>query len=103
MRKLFVTLVLVVAFLPATLLAGGIVTNTNQSASFIRMPALDAIIGVEGTYFNPAGLTHLNDGFYLSLSNQTVSQTRNIKSTFDMNLQEFEGKVHRFSCTDVFF
>ncbi len=93
MRKLVLTFLLAVAFVPATLLAGGIVTNTNQSASFIRMPALDAIIGVEGTYFNPAGLTHLSDGFYLSLSNQTVSQTRNIKSTFDMNLQEFEGNV----------
>ncbi|HPE17578.1 MAG TPA: aromatic hydrocarbon degradation protein [Tenuifilaceae bacterium] len=93
MRKLVLALLLAVVFVPATLYAGGIVTNTNQSASFIRMPALDAIIGVEGTYFNPAGLTNLSDGFYLSLSNQTVSQTRNIKSTFDMNLQEFEGKV----------
>jgi len=89
MRKLVLALLLAVVFVPATLYAGGIVTNTNQSASFIRMPALDAIIGVEGTYFNPAGLTNLSDGFYLSLSNQTVSQTRNIKSTFDMNLQEF--------------
>lgn len=74
--------------------AGGIVTNTNQSASFIRMPSLDAFIGIEGAYYNPAGLTHLENGFYLSLSNQFVTQNRTIESTYpNMNISKFEGSV----------
>ncbi len=93
MKKLAAFCLAVAAFLPATLYAGGIVTNTNQSASFIRMPAQDATISIEGVYFNPAGLVHLDNGFYVSLSSQTVSQTREISSTFDMNKTEFQGDV----------
>jgi len=48
--------VLVALCMPTFLFAGGLVTNTNQSASFIRMPSLDAVIGIEGVYYNPAGL-----------------------------------------------
>ncbi len=74
--------------------AGGLVTNTNQSASYIRMPVLDAIIGPEGGYYNPAGLSFLQDGFHISLSNQTIAQRRTINSTFPgMNRNEFEGTV----------
>ncbi len=87
------TIIMASLLLPATLMAGGIVTNTNQSASFIRMPARDASLGLDAVYFNPAGLSLLKDGFYLSFSNQTVLQTRTIGSTFVMKRQEFEGKV----------
>lgn len=85
--------VLITLCIPAIMFAGGIVTNTNQSASFIRMPALDAIIGVEGVYYNPAGLVKLNNGLYISLNNQYVTQKRTIESTFPMNQQKFEGDV----------
>lgn len=84
---------MVVILVPATVLAGGIVTNTNQSATFIRMPAQDATLGIDGVYYNPAGLVHLSDGFYVSVSNQYVTQTRTIESTFAMNQQEFQGDV----------
>jgi long-subunit fatty acid transport protein len=91
MKKL--SLVLIVAVLiPASLMAGGIVTNTNQSASFIRMPSRDASLGLDATYFNPAGLVFLKDGFHLSINNQTISQTRKISST-NLKRTEFEGKV----------
>ena len=74
--------------------AGGIVHNTNQSASFIRMPARDASMGLDGVYYNPAGLTWLNNGFHISLNNQYVVQNRNIKTTFPgLNRSEFEGGV----------
>ena len=36
--------------------AGGILTNTNQSVSFLRNPARDAAIGLDGVYSNPAGV-----------------------------------------------
>ncbi len=83
-----------ISILAVSLMAGGIVTNTNQSASFIRNPAQDATIGVTGTYYNPAGLTQMRDGFHISLSNQFVTQTRTITSTFPgMNRNEFIGTV----------
>lgn len=75
-------------------LAGGIVHNTNQSASFIRMPARDASLGLDAAYYNPAGLVFLKDGFHISLSNQYITQTRNIKTTFPgLNRTKFEGGV----------
>lgn len=93
MKRLFTALFALAILFPATVFAGGIVTNTNQSASFIRNPSQDAFLGIEGVYYNPAGLIHLDNGFYISLSNQTVSQTRDIKSSFAMNQQEFKGTV----------
>ncbi len=62
--------------------AGGLLTNTNQSAHFLRNPALDASTEIDAVYSNPAGLTFLSDGFHLSLSNQSAFQTRTITSTF---------------------
>lgn len=93
MRKIAILILMVAIFAPAMVFAGGIVTNTNQSATFIRMPAQDATISVDGVYYNPAGLVHLSDGFHLSLSNQYVTQTRTIESTYAMNQQKFEGDV----------
>ncbi|MDD2528159.1 MAG: aromatic hydrocarbon degradation protein [Lentimicrobiaceae bacterium] len=75
-------------------MAGGIVHNTNQSASFIRMPARDASMGLDGVYYNPAGLTWLKQGFHISVNNQYIVQNRNIKTTFpNLNRSEFEGGV----------
>ena len=63
--------------------AGGILTNTNQHASFLRMIARGASIDIDGVYSNPAGLSFLpEDGFYLSLTGQSAYQTREITSTF---------------------
>jgi len=92
MKKAVITMgLLAVAF---SVMAGGIVHNTNQSASFIRMPARDAVFGIDAAYYNPAGMTRLSDGFHLSLNNQYITQTRNVKSTFPgMNRSEFEGGV----------
>ena len=65
--------------------AGGILTNTNQHASFLRMIARGASIDIDGVYSNPAGLSFLpEDGFYLSLTGQSAYQTREITSTFPL-------------------
>ncbi|MDR3653789.1 MAG: aromatic hydrocarbon degradation protein [Paludibacter sp.] len=66
----------------STAFAGGLLTNTNQSAHFLRNPALDASTEIDAVYTNPAGLTFLSDGFHFSLTNQSVYQTRTITSTF---------------------
>ncbi len=75
-------------------LAGGIMTNTNQSASFIRLPARGATFDLDAVYYNPAGLAFLQNGFHISLNNQYVTQMRTIESDFgNMNRQKFEGGV----------
>lgn len=94
MNKRVINFLLVAMLLPFSAWAGGLVTNTNQSASFIRKPVQDAVIDATGTYYNPAGLAFLEDGFHLSLSNQTIFQTRTIGSTFPgIANNEFEGSV----------
>ncbi len=93
MKKLLLAIA-IVCLLAETATSGGLVTNTNQSASFIRNPASNASLGIDATFYNPAGLAFLEDGFYLSLSNQYITQERNIKSTFpNMNRNEFIGTV----------
>lgn len=62
--------------------AGGILTNTNQSARFARLMSLDAATTVDAAYYNPAGLAMLKDGFHISFSNQSAFQTREITTTF---------------------
>ena len=79
MRKIgtiFVIGLLLVGFV----FAGGIVTNTNQSAEFIRMLNRNASTDIDAVYFNPAGLTYLNDGLSFYLSSQTIFQDRVVKS-----------------------
>jgi long-chain fatty acid transport protein len=62
--------------------AGGILTNTNQSAQFVRMLSRNASIDLDAVYFNPAGLTQMKNGFYFGLHNQTILQTKTITSDF---------------------
>ena len=61
--------------------AGGILTNTNQSIDFLRNPARDAAIGIDGVYSNPAGVAFLPEGLHLSFNWQYAHQTRTIEST----------------------
>jgi len=64
-----------------TATAGGILTNTNQSIDFLRNPARDAAIGLDGVYSNPAGVAFLPEGFHLGINWQYAHQTRTINST----------------------
>ena len=60
--------------------AGGILTNTNQSIDFLRNPARDAAIGLDGVYSNPAGVAFMPEGLHLALNWQYAHQTRTIRS-----------------------
>ena len=64
-----------------TATAGGILTNTNQSIDFLRNPARDAAISLDGVYSNPAGVAFMPEGFYLGINWQYAHQTRTIQST----------------------
>jgi long-subunit fatty acid transport protein len=92
MRRLltFVTAALVTG----TLFAGGLVTNTNQSATWARMPSRNASVKADAVYYNPAGLMMMDNGLHLSLSNQTIFQKRTIESTYTyLNSGTYEGSV----------
>ena len=65
-----------------SLFAGGLVTNTNQSAQFVRLLSRNASTDVDATYFNPAGLTKLAPGFHFGINNQTIGQTRTVISDY---------------------
>ena len=76
--------------------AGGLVTNNNQSAMFTRLQNRNASTGIDAVFFNPAGLTKLGDGFYVSINNQTISQTKTVINNSQLlagTPKEYIGKV----------
>ncbi len=88
-------------FVSTSTFAGGILTNTNQNATYLRNPARDAVIAIDGVYSNPAGIAFLPQGFHLSVSWQAAFQKRQLDASnnlFAMNANNptpdraFEGK-----------
>ncbi len=63
-------------------MAGGLLTNTNQNAAFLRNFSQNGTIGLTSIYANPAGGAFLTNGWHLSLSSQTAFQERKIATTF---------------------
>jgi long-chain fatty acid transport protein len=80
MRKLLIFVVSL--FITGSLLAGGLVTNNNQSAMFTRLQNRNASTSIDAVYFNPAGLTRLGTGFFASVNNQTITQTQTVSSDY---------------------
>jgi long-subunit fatty acid transport protein len=98
MNKLLSIIILVL--FSHSLFAGGLVTNTNQSASWVRMPSQNASTSISAVYFNPAGVMKLDNGFHISLSNQFISQNRKVENFYSgpdslsgLNNSMFEGSV----------
>jgi len=91
MRKIG-TILVIGLLLVGFAFAGGIVTNGNQSADYVRMLNRNTSNDVDAVYFNPAGLTRLNDGLSFYLSSQTIYQARTIISDVPtLNNDTFEG------------
>ena len=80
MKKINLMLLSVMLTAATSATAGGILTNTNQSIDFLRNPARDAAIGLDGVYSNPAGVAFLPEGFHLGFNWQYAHQTRTITS-----------------------
>lgn len=100
MKKLATTLLLFATVASAT--AGGLMTNSNQSASFLRSIARGTSLDPDAVYNNPAGVVFMADGWHLGLTNQMAWQTRQTESTFAAFAQgegnrgatkTFKGKV----------
>jgi len=107
MRKLltFVASVLVTG----SMFAGGLVTNTNQSAAWVRLPARNASTSIDAAYYNPAGLMKLENGIHLSVSNQSIFQTRDIVNfyggpggSFGLNQYRYEGTVTAIAFPSIY-
>lgn len=76
-------------------------TNTNQSAAFLRSIARGTTLDTDAVYNNPAGTAFMADGWHLGINDQMAKQTRTTTSTYTMgnNLPggfgetEFQGEV----------
>ena len=87
-------------FISGALFAGGIVTNTNQSAAWVRLPSRNASTEIDAVYYNPAGLMKLKNGFHFSVSNQSIEQNKTVENfykgpgnVFGLNQSKYDGKV----------
>lgn len=85
MRKIFLCSILLAASFVSAL-AGGLVTNTNHSASFLRNPARMASLELDAVYYNPAGVAFMKKGFHIGLNNQSAFQNRDITATIQDNM-----------------
>ena len=95
MRK-FSLISLMLLIVSTSTFAGGLLTNTNQHAAFLRMLSRGATTEIDGALSNPAGLAFLpTDGFHMSLSIQSAFQTRNIDASCEgLGLNKYyEGKA----------
>ncbi|MCR5242229.1 MAG: transporter [Prevotella sp.] len=75
------SIIAVLLMMSVSAMAGGILTNTNQSVLFLKNPARDGAIGLDGVYSNPAGVAFMPEGFHFAFNWQYAHQTRTITST----------------------
>ncbi len=91
-KKLLITILALTTGFSQAALAGGLYTNTNQSATFARFMALDASTGTDAVYYNPAGLAMLSEGWHFYLTNQSAFQTRTINNSLaTLNHNDYHG------------
>lgn len=64
--------------------AGGLLTNTNQHVAFNRMMSREASIGIDGVYYNPAGVVFMGEGSHLAINWQAAWQTRTINNDYKL-------------------
>ena len=81
MRKKLLVVAAALLNMATSTWAGGLLTNTNQHIAFNRSFARDGAIGIDGVYFNPAGVAFMDYGFHFAFNIQNVYQTREIRSS----------------------
>ncbi len=83
-------------------MAGGLLTNTNQHVAFNRMMSREASIGIDGVYYNPAGVAFMSEGHHLAINWQLAFQSRTIQNDYALfknnvndptTPREFKGKA----------
>lgn len=96
-KKTIFAAILAMASMPV--MAGGLLTNTNQNAAFLRNFAQEGQITLTSLYANPAGNAFLSPGWHMSLNSQTAVQKRNIDTTFPLfpfNASQPDQATHSF-------
>ena len=92
MKKL--TLFVAFSMLLQIAFAGGLLTNYNQSAQYIRMMSRNASLDIDAVFYNPAGLIKMEDGWHFAFYSQTILQTRDIDTQFPtLNSGHYEGET----------
>ncbi|MEE8603865.1 MAG: hypothetical protein V3S65_00710 [Candidatus Aminicenantaceae bacterium] len=82
MKKGLIAIILFMFAVPAVF--GTIITNTNQSVMYIRLPARNASMLIDAVYYNPAGVVHLKNGFHLAIHNQSIWQDKTVINEFPL-------------------
>jgi len=96
--------VTVIVLLAGLSFSYSMVTNTNQSTEYIRLLNRNASTNLDAALFNPAGLTKLEDGIHIYLSNQTIWQTREVQATFPAyNTDTFTGETFVPAFPNMYF
>ncbi len=80
MKRFFTLIIAAVSSL--SMMAGGLMTNTNYHIAFDRMFARGTTTEIDGVFSNPAGLAWGHEGWQLSLNFQKPWQHRDIDATF---------------------
>jgi long-chain fatty acid transport protein len=92
MKKGIIAIILFMFAVPAVF--GTIITNTNQSVMYIRLPARNASMLIDAVYYNPAGVVHLDDGFHLAFHSQSIWQDKTVTNSFPyLNDSTYVGEV----------
>ena len=82
MKKLKLVSLAIAMASAAPSFAGGLLTNTNQHVAFNRMMSREASIGIDGVYYNPAGVVFMGEGKHLAINWQLAYQTRSIENDY---------------------
>ena len=102
MKKLKLVSLAIAMASAAPSFAGGLLTNTNQHVAFNRMMSREASIGIDGVYYNPAGVVFMGEGKHLAINWQLAYQTRSIENDYALftnnvnnptTPREFKGKA----------
>ena len=92
--KKFVVLVALIS-LTIPLAHASIITNMNQSAIYYRLLARNASMVIDATFYNPAGLTQLKNGWHIAFHNQTIFQEKIVTNSYPfLNNPEYIGEVN---------
>lgn len=82
MKKIVLSLAVVLA--STTAFAGGLNTNTNANAAFLRFFAQDANVSLTSLYANPAGSAFLTKGWHFGICDQIAIQQRNVTTSLPL-------------------
>lgn len=92
MKKFLATAGLLMCY--GVVFAGGLLTNANQSAQYMRILSRNASTSFDAVYFNPAGLMKMDNGFFISVNSQSLFQTKTVTSNFPLlNSPTYEGEI----------